>query len=729
MTKPSGSLRSARPGPPFRPTIALVLALAAALATRAWAQSTSTTTDSAAATVPAAAAPTGSLPAGLETAPATPTSLPHSRGLLVAVQTGTRTLTGEPGPRYWQQRVDYRIEAEVDFTVPELRGRETITYRNNSPNTIDTLGLRLQQNVMKAESPRVYAMPITGGMKVSLLVVGGTEISLSDGKRIRPEGGGFIGFSGTPEVGTVVWVALPEPIPPGGTTELQVDWSFRIPPESAPRMGMQDSTTVQMAQWYPHLAVYDDLNGWDHQLYLGTGEFYYEYGDFDVTVRVPPGFVVAATGTLQNPADVLTPEGVKRLQRAARDPEPVRILSAAELGPGRILAAAEGASEDGSTKTAGNGGAGRSAATVGWRFKAENVRDFAFAASDHYLWDATHAVVDSAAGRSTLVHAVWRPDRPHADTAARMAAHAIAFHSAHIAPYIYPQITVSDGGSGGMEYPMIVFVEAYGPAPTRTDPARAMYSLIAHEIGHEWFPMMVGSNETAYGWQDEGLNTFRTVFAAEDHDGERATNRQSARDEYDAMAGSDFELPLMTHSDAFPIVGDWYDLAAYAKPAVVLFVLRDVLGPDLFDRTLSEYTRRWTLKHPAPQDFFNTFEQAAGSDLDWFWRPWFYETDVLDLAVVGVAQSLDGGHTVRVVNRGAAPAPVVAEVRLADGGTVRLEAPALELARAGSVELTLPPGRDPVSVRLDPEQRYPDADRSNDSWSAPAGAPSPSAAR
>jgi hypothetical protein len=619
--------------------------------------------------------------------------------------------------------VDYQIDAEVDFSVPELRGRETITYRNNSPNPIDTLGLRLQQNVMKAESPRVYAMPITGGMSVTRLAVQGVEISLSDPQRVRPEGGGFVGFSGRPELGTLVWVALPEPIPSGGRAEVEVDWSFRIPPEAAPRMGMQDSTTVQMAQWYPHIAVYDDLDGWDHQLYLGTGEFYYEYGDFDVTLRVPPGFLVAATGTLENPADVLTPEGVRRLERAARDPEPVRILSATEFGPGPILTA-----QPSDASREGGAGAGRRASArsskpgVAWHFRAEDVRDFAFAASDHYQWDATHAIVDSAGGRTTLVHAVWRPDRPHADTAVSMAAHAIAFHSAHIAPYIYPQITVSDGGSGGMEYPMIVFVEAYAGSTTRPAPEVDMYSLIAHEIGHEWFPMMVGSNETAYGWQDEGLNTFRTVFAAEDHDGDRANNRRSARDEYASMGGSDFEQPLMTHSDAFPIVGDWYDLAAYAKPAVVLFVLRDVLGPELFDRTLSEYTRRWTLKHPAPQDFFNTFEQAAGADLDWFWRPWFYETDVLDLTVGSVAATPVGGHTITVVNRGGAPAPVVAEVRLTDGKTVRLEAPAADLARTGSVALPLPPGSDPVSVRIDPEERYPDANRSNDSWSAGASA-------
>ncbi len=670
-------------------------------------------------TAPADSPPGGAADAAAPHAAATPPGglgLPRSGSLARAIEAGTRTQTGVPGPRYWQQRADYRIDAEVDFSIRELRGRETITYHNNSPNALDTLGLRLQQNVMKGSSPRTYAMPITDGMTVSRLTVGGVEISLDDRQRVQPEGGAFVGVVGASQmkdVGTLVWVILPEPIPSGGTTEIQVEWSFRIPPESAPRMGMQDSTTVQMAQWYPQVAVYDDLSGWDHQLYLGTGEFYYEYGDFDVTVRVPPGFVVAATGTLQNAAEVLTPEGVERLERAAKDPEPVRILSAAEFGPGRILAPSQGSS---------------SAPTVAWRFRAEDVRDFAFAASDHYQWDATHAVVDSAAGRAAMVHAVWRPDRTHADTAVGMAAHAVAFHSAHIAPYLYPQITVSDGGSGGMEYPMLAFVEAYAQGPTRPDPEVDMYSLIAHEIGHEWFPMMVGSNETAYGWQDEGLNTFRTVFAAEDHDGSNSDNRQEARDTYLPVAGSDFEQPMMTHSDAFPITGEWYDVAAYEKPAMVLFVLREVLGPELFDRTLSEYTRTWTLKHPTPQDFFDTFEQAAGEDLDWFWRPWFYETEVLDLAVAGVDASPDGGHTIRVVNRGKAPAPVVALVQLADGSTRRLTAPALDLAGDGAVALTLPPGAGPVAIQLDPDQAYPDADPSNDAWPAAAGA-SPSTGR
>jgi hypothetical protein len=658
--------------------------------------------------------------------------LPRSGSLAHAIQAGTRTQTGVPGPRYWQQRADYRIEAEVDFSVPELRGRETITYHNNSPNALDTLGLRLQQNVMKGSSPRTYAMPVTDGMTVGRLTVGGVEISLDDPERVQPEGGAFVGVVGVSQVkdvGTLVWVILPEPIPSGGTTEIQVDWSFRIPPESAPRMGMQDSTTVQMAQWYPQVAVYDDLNGWDHQLYLGTGEFYYEYGDFDLTLRVPPGFVVAATGTLQNAAEVLTPEGVERLERAAKEPEPVRILSAAEFGPGRVLAPSPGSSPPPSPCSSSTpGSCSSSAPSVAWRFRAEDVRDFAFAASDHYQWDATHALVDSAAGRTAMVHAVWRPDRTHADTAVRMAAHAVAFHSAHIAPYLYPQITLSEGGSGGMEYPMIVFVEAYAQGPTRPDPEVDMYALIAHEIGHEWFPMMVGSNETAYGWQDEGVNTFRTVFASEDHDGPSSDSRQETRDSYLPVAGSDFEQPLMTHSDAFPITGEWYDVAAYEKPAQVLFVLRDVLGPELFDRTLSEYTRTWTLKHPTPQDFFDTFEQAAGEDLDWFWRPWFYETEVLDLAVAGVDAAPDGGHTIRVVNRGQAPAPVVALVQLADGGTRRLTATALDLAGDGAVALTLPPGAEPVAIQLDPDHAYPDADPSNDAWPAAADA-SPSTGR
>jgi hypothetical protein len=640
--------------------------------------------------------------------------LPHSRSLLHAVDAGTRTLTGEPGPRYWQQRVDYRIDAEVDFSVPELRGRETITYHNHSPDAIDTLGLKLMQNVMKEGAARTYAMPTTGGMTVRRLAVGGREISMADTMQVRPQGGAFVGASGTPQAGTLVWVALPEPIPAGGTREIEVEWSFRIPPDWAPRMGMQDSTTVQMAQWYPEIAVYDDLDGWDRQLYLGTGEFYYEYGDFDVTIRVPPGFVVGATGTLQNADEVLTRAGRERLKTAERSREPVRILSAAEFGTGTVLAAAL---RSGPSDAPGGGGE-TPAKAVAWRFRAKDVRDFAFATSDHYQWDATYAVVDSAAGRKAMVNAYWRPDRPHADQAARMAAHAIAFHSAHVAPYIYPQISVSDGGSGGMEYPMIVFVQAYEPTAETPDPGPGEYSLIAHEIGHEWFPMMVGSNETAYGWQDEGVNTFRTLFASQDYSGAKAPDLERARSGYLEVAGDDHEQPIMTHADGFPVPGPWYRVAAYFKPTMVLLTLRDVLGPERFDRTLTEYVRRWTLKHPAPQDFFDTFEQAAGQDLDWFWRPWFYETAVLDLAVAGVEPRQEGGWTVTVANQGRAPAPVVAEVRREDGGVERLEGSVLDLARTGSVGLELGPGSPPASIQLDPEGRYPDADRSNDQWKA-----------
>lgn len=634
--------------------------------------------------------------------------LPGSQSFARAMEAGTRTLTGEPGPRYWQQRVDYSIQARVDFSVPELKGEEFITYHNDSPNAIDTLGLRLEQNVMKGGAPRAYAMPVTGGMTVTSLRVGGEEISPADTSRVRSEGGSFVGAEETPEVGTLVWIALPRPIPPGGKEEIEVSWSFRIPPGWAPRMGLQDSTTVQMAQWFPQIAVYDDLNGWDRQLYLGTGEFYDEYGDFDVAISVPPGFVVAATGTLTNPDEVLTPEGQKRLKRAAKSKTPVRILAAREFGTGEVLAVpapAEGETPD----------------LVTWHFSARNVRDFAFAASDHYQWDAVSAVVNPAAKKSALAQTFWRPDRPHADEAAAMAAHAVAFHSAHITPYIYPQISVTDGGSGGMEYPMIVFVEAYPP-----DAAPREYSLIAHEIAHEWFPMMVGSNETAFGWQDEGLVTFRTLLASRDYSGERAPDLERIRSTYIPFAGSDFERPLMTHSDAFPIAGPWYRLAAYSKPAFVLLVLRDVLGAETFDRALMEYTRRWTLSHPAPQDFFNTFERVAGRDLDWFWRPWFYETPSLDLAIQRVEREPDGRHVVTVVNRDRAPAPVIAEVTLAGGRTKRVQAAADELAKAGTVRLALEAGETPVAVRLDPEERYPDVDRSNDSWGASAQTTSPS---
>jgi hypothetical protein len=492
-------------------------------------------------------------------------------------------------------------------------------------------------------------------------------------------------------------IRLPAPLAPaGGRVTFEIGWSFTIPEgEGVPRMGMVDSTTGQIAQWYPQIAVYDDLTGWDTRQYLSNGEFYLEYGTFDLAVTVPAGTIVGATGELQNAAEVL-PEGIlARLESARERDEVVHIVTAADFGPGKAT----------------RGPAGQA---LTWRFHAENVRDAAFAFSDHYLWDAASGVVDPATGRRTAVHALYRPSASTWVESARMTKDAIETFSRNVYPYPYPHITSSEGLVGGMEYPMIVFVRDF-------DTEQTTQRVIAHELGHMWFPMMVGSDETAYAWMDEGVNTFITIFAAE-HYYPESTERAEVRGAYEQYtAGSSVQgLSLMTPPDAIAAAGGNVGILGYRHPASALLALRSVLGDETYDRALTEYTRRWLYRHPVPWDFFHTFESVAGIDLDWFWVPWFYGPGISDLAIADVeVHSMSGrNHVVAAVrNDGTVISPVVLRITTVDGATTIVDVPATrwfggqkEISVEGTVD------GDVAKVELDPDGLYADVDSSDDVW-------------
>ena len=416
-------------------------------------------------------------------------TVPTTQGYRQAVQAGTRSATGRPGARYWQQAVSYRIEAELDPASAELRGRERIVYRNRSPEALTSVVLNLYQNIFTetARRNRTIVAP-TGGVTLRRVVVEGHER--------RPAAAGQIGVvtpvrtpaAGYEVAGTLARLALPRPVASGDSTVLEIEWSHRIPPAGTFRTAYEDALggrAFNVAQWYPQIATFDDVIGWDATPYLGDGEFYLEYGDFDVSITLPAGHLVGATGILQNPGDVLTPEAAARLARAAATDSIVRVVTEAERAAGRA------------TRT-GN--------RLTWRFHAENVRDFAFAASDRYLWDATRATIPG--GRNVLIHSLYRSGAPHWDEAARFGQHSIDFFSDRLVPYAYPQATVAEGPIGGMEYPMLVFIPR---ARERED----LYSVIAHELAHEWFPMMVGQDEASFAWMDEGLTTFNEDEARE----------------------------------------------------------------------------------------------------------------------------------------------------------------------------------------------------------------------
>jgi len=597
-----------------------------------------------------------------------------------AVERGTRTTAGVPGPAYWQQRVDYDIEVTVEPATRLLTGSETITYHNGSPDSLRLALFNLYQNLFREGALRTRFVPLTGGITIDRMVVDGREVSVDDPGEVRMQG-------------TLMAVRFAEPLAPGSTRTFEIDWHFTIPAgEGVPRMGMVDSTTGQIAQWYPQVAMYDDLTGWDQGQYLSDGEFYLNYGTFDVAVTAPAGTLVWGTGTLQNPEEVLPATVRERLAEAAGSDEVVHVVTEEEFGPGSATLGSEGES-------------------LTWRFRAENVRDAAFAFGDHYLWDATSGIVDGETGRRTMVHAFYRPEADTWFESALMTKDAIEVFSGNVFPYDYPHITSTEGLVGGMEYPMIVFVRNF-------DTEERTHRVIAHEVGHEWFPMMVGSDESSWAWMDEGVNTFITIFAAE-HYYPESTERTEVREAYrQYTAGTNRSFDLMDPPDAVAAGGGSVGILGYRHPATALLALREILGPETFDRALAEYTERWLYKHPTPWDLFHTFEDVAGRDLDWFWEPWFTTPGVSDQAIEAV-EAGDGGVTITVRNDGDVLSPIRARISTGGGATTSVEAPAsvwFDGDRVVTIEAEVE--GTVTKVELDPEGLFADVDPSDDTWTA-----------
>jgi hypothetical protein len=606
-------------------------------------------------------------------------------GYLRAVETGTRTPDGRPGARYWQQRVDYTIQASLQPETATLSGSEVIRYTNRAPSEIRRLFVRLYQNVFSEGVERNRAVRITGGMTLRRVAAQGRTL-----ERLPPSGRGAEGeWAGYTIDGTVARIILPEAIPSGGVTELEFEWEYTIPGDDAFRTGHIDHHVFNVAQWYPQIAVVDDVYGFDASPYLGDGEFYLEYGSFDVSLTVPDGWLVAATGELRNGPSLL-PESVRRrLAGALQSNEVVRIASGEDLAPGTPI------------------GAGRT-----WHFHADRVRDFAFATSDRYVWDAVGADVGGERGR-VLVQAMYDPALEHWRDAAAFSKHSIEFFSRHILPYPYPHATAAYGPIGGMEYPMLVFIG-------RSRPGEPLYSVLAHEFSHEWFPMIVGSPEAAFAWMDEGLTSFNESLARADYFGHQDSRMQD-QDRYLQAARAEIEAPLMQHTD-YVQSGFGRGVAAYTKPATLMHALRRVLGSETFDRAYRTYARAWRYRHPYPWDFFRVMESEADVDLDWFWRSWFYDTVTLDQAIDTVDEE-DGVLSVTITNLGGAVMPIEMELRLEDGSSERVMWPVEVWAGTRSVTRRLQVSRHVARIILDPGRFYPDLDRSNNVWPADSSIP------
>jgi hypothetical protein len=610
-----------------------------------------------------------------------------------ALTGGTRSTTGAPGPRYWQQRVRYDITAELDPEQRRVTASERIVYHNNSPRELPQVMFNLYQNL--------FTESLAGGGRNSPLNTGGftltafsfngetvPSLSRADYEANQLASRPSVGYLTT---GTLSRVLLPRPIAPGDSAVFEISWSFRVPPSVAPRTGWEDALggrVLQVAQWYPQIATYDDVAGYDVTPYSGQGEFYLEYGDFNVALTLPAGWTVGATGELQNP-EILTPEVRRRLQAALTADSTVRVLP-----------------EPGGSGATGPGDNGR----VTWRFSARDVRDFAFSTSNRYRWDARVADVPNTSGggmRRVLVHSMYRPGAPHWQESAVFGDHATEFLSRTLVPYAYPQITVAEGPIYGMEYPMIVFI---GRPAARLD----LYEVIAHEIGHEWHPMMVGQDEAAHAWMDEGFTTFNEARAAADFFPDEDP-WQEPRDVYLSISGNKGEAPLMRNIEL--VFGPANVVSAYYKPGTLLRSLQRALGDSVFFEGMRTYEREWMFKHPYPWDFFNTMERVAGRDLDWFWFPFFYRTVTLDHELANVTPSANGVQvTVRDVGQAPAPAEIV--VTTSDGRRTVQTIPIEQWLNPStrSVTVTVPVTGSVTRVELDPEQYFPDVNRRNNVW-------------
>jgi len=637
-------------------------------------------------------APTPSTPAEAAAPRYAVEPVPVPSAFRAAVERGTRTLDGRPGPRYWQQRVSYRIDAELDPRTARVQGQGELIYRNHSPDTLGVLVFRLYQNLFSEGVQRTRSVPITGGITIERVAVGGREAARVGGGRRAPAGGAAYQI-----IETLMYVRLPTALLPGDSVHVEMAWHFTVPPEGAPRTGHIDHVVYNVAQWYPQVAVYDDVEGWHTWPYLGNGEFYLEYGDFDVSLTLPEGWLVAATGELQNPDEVLTPRIRDRLRVAMESDTVVHVVTPEDFGPGNATQQAPGGQ-------------------LTWRFVGRDVRDFAWAASNRYVWDVTRATIPAADGggtRTIPVHALYRPEATTWRQAAEYTRHALEFFSERWHSYIYPQMTSVEGPIGGMEYPMIVFVRDFGAA-------RTLYSVIAHETAHEWWPMMVGNKEPSFAWQDEGLATYIENLASADYFDETVPEAfEGNLEQYLTIAGQDDETPIMRHADLYPSY-QAFATAAYSKTAVLLRALGGVIGEDVVNQALREYADRWLLKHPYALDFFNTVESVAGRDLDWFWHPWWYETAVLDQAIVAVGvESVGGGERVAVTieDQGEAPMPVDL-VLTTEAGEVRRVVVPVDVWLAGArrhTEVVEVPGR-VTRVAIDPDRTFPDVDRSDNVW-------------
>jgi hypothetical protein len=585
-----------------------------------------------------------------------------------AIANGTRTTSGRPGPSHWTAFARYVLEAELDPQAARLTGRAVMTYVNRSPHGLEQLWIHCYQDLMKPDAQRTRRVVPTKGLEIDKVRVGGREV------RAQARD-------------TRLQLRLPEPLAPGGELTVEIDYAFDVPAAgTAPRMGHEKGNVFYLGYWYPQFAVHDDVEGWVVDAYRGNGEFYMGYADYELALTVPVGYLVRATGELQNASEVLTPDAIAALELARTTRDVVHVIDADDHAAGTVTAASP-------------------SGKLTWRFAAQNVRDVAVSVARTYLWDATHALVKDKDGPgkdgTCAIHAVYEANSGDWVRAAQYARHTIEFMSARLHPYPWPHMTCCEGIiGGGMEYPMMTICGGRQPA-----------GVIAHELIHMWFPMLVGSNEKRHAWQDEGFTSFWSTLCRDDYT-QRTNGPRRDVMAFGNTVGRGGDEVCMRHADTYGT--DDFGFASYSKPAAVLHQLRGLLGDEVFFAAFRRYTADWAWKHPYPYDFFHTFRDVAQQDLEPYFRTWFFEAWPLDHAIAAVRDE-DKGTTVVVDDRGRALHPCVVEATWADGSTERQTIPVATWQHATQATLTFRPGV--TAVQLDPDVQSLDCNRANGRWS------------
>ena len=596
-----------------------------------------------------------------------------------------RTASGKPGPAYWQNEANYEIEATLDPVEQTLSGTVELQYVNNSPQELEFIWMYLEQNRFTPESRGTLTTPIQGNRYVGD-VDGGYTISNLEAEARGSSSDEYL------ITDTRMQVFFEEPIAAdGGKATVTMDFKYKIPQKGMDRMGTletEDGTIFAMAQWYPRAAVFDDVQGWNIEPYLGAGEFFLDYGDYDYKITVPYNHIVVGSGKLQNPREVLSEEMRERMELAYESDTTVFIIKPEEVDDMSLRKKDEG--------------------TLTWHYRIENARDVAFGSSKAFVWDA--AQIDLPGGEKALAQSAYPVVSGGPDAWGRSTEYAkasIEHYSRKWFPYPYPVAVNVAADIGGMEYPGLNFCSWQSTG-------EGLWGVTDHEFGHNWFPMIVGTNERRYAWMDEGFNTFINHYSTlEFNDEEYPSNLDETRRLTDW-----YTSPRREAISTYPDVTNLRNLGmvAYYKPAVGLLLLREyILGPERFDRAFSSYIETWAYKHPRPADFFNHIENVAGEELSWFWKGWFYGTGNIDLALDNV-QPYQGNYVITVSNKGEIPMPVKLEVQYADGASEIVDLPVEIWQRGDTWQHLLKTEKEVESVELDPEKILPDVNFSNDAW-------------